>query len=57
MRDKQSQKVSLELYRSESNKIMKVIQEFSDQVEKASCDEAFIDITDEVEKLYQFAQT
>ena len=45
MRDKEKQKVSLALYREESKKIFEILRRFSDQVEKASCDEAFIDVT------------
>jgi nucleotidyltransferase/DNA polymerase involved in DNA repair len=47
-RDKEKQKVSLALYREESKKIFEILRRFSDQVEKASCDEAFIDITNHV---------
>ena len=48
MRPKQQQKVSLKLYRTESRKILKILQRYSDQVEKASCDEAFLDVTTQV---------
>ena len=48
MRQKEHQKVSLKLYRQESRKILKVLERFSDQVEKASCDEAYIDVTAQV---------
>lgn len=48
MRDKEKQKVSLALYREESKKIFEILRRFSDQVEKASCDEAFIDITNQI---------
>ena len=40
--------MSLALYREESKKIFEILRRFSDQVEKASCDEAFIDITNHV---------
>ena len=49
MRAKQQQKVSLKLYRQESKKILKILQRFSDQVERASCDEAFLDVTTQVQ--------
>jgi uncharacterized membrane protein len=45
MRDKESQKVSLALYREESKKIFEILRRYSDLVEKASCDEAFLDLT------------
>ncbi len=48
MRDKEKQKVSLALYREESKKIFEILRRFSDQVEKASCDEAFIDVTNQI---------
>lgn len=48
MRDKEKQKVSLALYREESKKIFEILRRFSDQVEKASCDEAFIDVTHQI---------
>ena len=48
MRPKQRQKVSLKLYRTESKKIFRILQRFCDQVEKASCDEAFLDVTSRV---------
>ena len=53
MRQKQNQKVSLKLYRTESRKILRVLQRFSDQVEKASCDEAFLDVTAQVKLMYR----
>ena len=56
MRQKQSQKVSLKLYRTESKKILKVLQRFSDQVEKASCDEAYLDVTTQVKLKYRRAK-
>jgi nucleotidyltransferase/DNA polymerase involved in DNA repair len=40
--------VSLALYREESKKIFEILRRFSPLVEKASCDEAFIDVTNEV---------
>ena len=53
VRDKEKQKVSLALYREESKKIFEILRRYSDQVEKASCDEAFIDITSKVEQLFE----
>jgi len=49
--------VSLKLYRIESRKILKICQRFSDQVEKASCDEAFLDVTAQVKMTYRINQT
>ncbi len=40
--------MSLKLYRHESKKIFRILQRFSDNVEKASCDEAFLDVTQQV---------
>ena len=56
MRPKQSQKVSLKLYRTESKKIIEVLQRFSDQVEKASCDEAYLDVTTQVQVRHKFTR-
>lgn len=52
-RDKESQKVSLALYREESKKIFDILRRYSDLVEKASCDEAFIDVTKEINAKYE----
>lgn len=38
----------MKLYRHESKKIFRILQRFSDNVEKASCDEAFLDVTQQV---------
>ena len=51
-RDKEVQKVSLALYRVESKRIFAILQRYSELVEKASCDEAFIDVTKAVNALY-----
>ena len=51
-RDKEIQKVSLALYREESQKIFDLLKRFSPFVEKASCDEAFIDVTKEVDEIF-----
>ena len=40
--------MSLALYREESKKIFEILRRYSDLVEKASCDEAFIDITNQI---------
>lgn len=48
-RDKEVQKVSLALYREESKKIFAILMRFSDMVEKASCDEAYIEVTKQVQ--------
>ena len=55
-RDKETQKVSLAPYREESKKIFEIIQTFAKIVEKASCDEAFIDVTEEVNQMYEASQ-
>ena len=47
----------MSLYRQESAKIIKVLQQFSDVVEKASCDEAFIDVTSQVEIKFKLSKT
>ena len=52
MRDKETQKVSLALFREESKKIFEILRRYSGLVEKASCDEAFVDVTKEVEERY-----
>ena len=51
-RDKENQKVSLLFYREESKKIFSIIHRYAKLVEKAGCDEAFLDVTEEVESLY-----
>jgi impB/mucB/samB family len=47
-RDKELQKVSLAPYRIESKKIFAILRRYSDLVEKASCDEAYIDLTSKI---------
>lgn len=54
MRDKQKQKVSLHVYREESAKIFKILKRYTPMVEKASCDEAFLDVTHQVNIKYGF---
>jgi DNA polymerase eta len=44
--------VSLAKYREESKKIFAICRRFSTLVEKASCDEAFIDVTQQVNLKY-----
>ena len=39
-------KVSLERYRDESYKILNIFQRFTDTVERASIDEAYLDLTE-----------
>ena len=52
-RDQNSQKVSLIFYREESKKIFKIINWYSSCVEKAGCDEAFLNVTDQVNFRFQ----
>lgn len=52
-REKSQQKVSLYKYREETKKIFEIIRRYCQVVEKASCDEGFMDVTREVEYLYQ----
>lgn len=53
MRDKEKQKVSLYLYREESSKIFDILKRYSNIVEKASCDEAFVDVSRQVNLKYE----
>ncbi|CDW79896.1 dna polymerase eta [Stylonychia lemnae] len=53
-RDKESQKVSLAKYRAESKKIFEMIRRYSPLVEKASCDEAYVDITNAVNLKFKY---
>lgn len=55
-RDKESQKVSLLAYREESKKIFQIIHRYAELVEKAGTDEAFLDVTREVEWRYRTKQ-
>ena len=52
-RPKTQQKVSLHKYREETKKIFGVFRRYCHLVEKASCDEGFFDVTQEVEYLYK----
>jgi hypothetical protein len=52
MRDKDMQKVSLKFYRSESQKIFDVMARHVELIEKASCDESFLELTKEVNEIY-----
>lgn len=40
-------------YREETKKIFVILRRFCSLVEKASCDEAFLDVTREVEYLFR----
>ena len=46
--------MSLQLYREESKKIFEIINRYSKCVEKAGCDEAFLDVGDQVEFRYKY---
>jgi DNA polymerase eta len=48
---KATHKISLNCYRLQSMKIMDIIQQECTQFEKASIDEAFVDVTDEAQML------
>lgn len=52
-RDQNFQKVNLQLYRIESKKIFSIIHRYSETIEKAGTDEAFLDVTREVEYAFQ----
>jgi len=54
--DKQKEKVSLKRYRDESKKIMEIFQNVVKTTEKASIDEAFLDVTEEAELLLTIAE-
>ena len=45
--------MSLLFYREESKKIFTIIYRYAKLVEKAGCDEAFLDVTKEVESIYK----
>jgi nucleotidyltransferase/DNA polymerase involved in DNA repair len=49
--------VSLALYREESKKIFAILQTYTDLVEKASCDEAFIDVTKQVNEIFNTSKS
>ena len=51
-RDQNHQKVSLHSYREESRKIFQIINRYSRNIEKAGTDEAFLDVTCEVNAKY-----
>jgi impB/mucB/samB family len=42
----------LALYREESKKIFEILRRYTQMVEKASCDEAFLDVTAEINQKY-----
>ena len=51
-RDKDEQKVSLLFYREESKKIFQIIDRYANVIEKAGCDEAFLNVTQQVNFRY-----
>lgn len=46
--------MSLKLYRTESRKIFKIARRYADPFEKASCDECFLDVTNEVNLRFNY---
>lgn len=50
--DKNKEKVSLDLYRYEGDKIFSILRRNCPIVEKGSIDEAFLDITGQVNEIY-----
>ncbi|TNV81729.1 hypothetical protein FGO68_gene10056 [Halteria grandinella] len=52
-REKEIQKFSHALYRNQSKKIFEILRRYGGIVEKASCDEAFIDLTECINKRYE----
>lgn len=52
-REKKNSKVTLVRYREATKTIFEVFKRFSTVVEKASCDEGFLDITREVQWIYE----
>ena len=46
--------MSLHVYREESAKIFNILKRYTPIVEKASCDEAFLDVTRQVNLKYSF---
>lgn len=46
-------KVTLDIYRKENFKILDIFRKYSKTVERASIDEAYLDLTDEVNKKYK----
>ena len=55
MRDKVKEKVCLQNYRDESKKIIAILRRYADVVEKASCDEAYLDVTKKVRDRLEYA--
>jgi len=51
--DRRTEKVSLEHYRAEAERIFSILEKYSDIVEKASFDEAFLDVTGSVIERYE----
>ena len=47
------EKVTLEYYRCEADRIFNILENYSNIVEKASFDEAFLDVTAETRKIYK----
>ena len=46
-------KVTLDLYRKENFKILDIFRKYAKTVERASIDEAYLELTDEVNKIYK----
>ena len=51
--DIENHKVSLLFYREESKKIFKIIRKYCDVVEKYGCDEAYLNVTKQVNKIFE----
>lgn len=56
-RDIENHKVSLLFYREESKKIFKIIRKYCDIVEKYGCDEAYLNVTKQVNKIFEEGDT
>ena len=56
-RDIETHKVSLLHYWDESKKIFKIISEYSDIIEKYGCDEAYLNMTRRVNKIFDKGDT
>ena len=52
-RDRDKEKVSLDYYRFESDKVISIFRKHCGVVEKASIDESFFDLTDEATEIYK----
>jgi len=52
-RDRDKEKVSLDYFRFESDKVISIFRKHCSVVEKASIDESFFDLTDEVNEIYK----